>query len=154
MSRFHSVMSVKTPIGLYSYKIHLVEKGNSKLSKSIHKNIEDFYDTGNINRYQLTKSYKMLTFPHCLLFLSYIKLWSMLSLIDIFVIQLLWHLFRILFFLYLKTLLLRTNLCASCYVTHHLSLNLFRLKDILLIMFYVNLSCHVIPFLLYHQLML
>ena len=34
----------------YSDKIHLVEKGNSKLSKSIRKSIEDFYDTGNINR--------------------------------------------------------------------------------------------------------
>ena len=43
----------------YSDKIHLVEKGNSKLSKSIRKIIEDFYDTGNINRYQLTKSYEM-----------------------------------------------------------------------------------------------
>ena len=42
----------------YSDKIHLVEKGNSKLSKSIRKSIEDFYDTGKINRYQLTKSYK------------------------------------------------------------------------------------------------
>ena len=43
----------------YSDKIHLVGKGNSKLSKSIPKSIEDFYDTGNINRYQLRKSYKM-----------------------------------------------------------------------------------------------
>ena len=40
----------------YSEKIHLVEKGNSKLSKSIRNSIEDFFDTGNINRYQLTKS--------------------------------------------------------------------------------------------------
>ena len=43
----------------YCDKIHLVEKGNSKLSKSIRKSIEDFYDTENINRYQLTKSLKM-----------------------------------------------------------------------------------------------
>ena len=43
----------------YSDKIHLVEKGNSNLSKSIRKSIEDFYATGHINRYQLTKSYKM-----------------------------------------------------------------------------------------------
>ena len=42
-----------------SDKIHLVENGNSKLSESIRKSIEDFYDTGNINHYQLTKSYKM-----------------------------------------------------------------------------------------------
>ena len=86
------------------------------------KSIEGYYDTGNINRYQLTKSYKMavsfvldniLTFTHWILFL-------------------LWHLFRRLFFLYLKTLLLRTNLCWNCYVTHHVSLNLFQLKGILL----------------------
>ena len=43
----------------YSDKIHLVEKDNSKLSKSIRKSTEDFYDTRNINRYQLTKSYKL-----------------------------------------------------------------------------------------------
>ena len=43
----------------YSDKIHLVEKSDSKLSKSIRKSNEDFYDTGNINRYLLTKSYKM-----------------------------------------------------------------------------------------------
>ena len=43
----------------YSDKVHLVEKRNSELSKSIHKSIEDFYDTGNVNRYQLTKSYKV-----------------------------------------------------------------------------------------------
>ena len=41
------------------FKINLVEKGNLKLSKSVRKSIEDFYDTGNINRYQLTKSNKM-----------------------------------------------------------------------------------------------
>ena len=35
------------------FKINLVEKGNLKLSKSVRKSIEDFYDTGNINRYQL-----------------------------------------------------------------------------------------------------
>ena len=64
MFGFHSVISAKTPIGslnperFYSDKIHLVKKGNSKLSKSICKSIEDFYDTGNINRYQLTISYK------------------------------------------------------------------------------------------------
>ena len=62
--------------------------------------------------------------------------------------------FRRLFFQYLKTLFLRIKLFANGYVTHHASLNLFRLKGILLIMFYVNLSCHVIPFLLYHQSML
>ena len=39
--------------------IYLVEKGNSKLSKYICKIIEDFYDTGNINHNQLTKSYKI-----------------------------------------------------------------------------------------------
>ena len=38
------------------------------------------------------------------------------------------------------SLLLRTNLCANCYVTHHLSLNLFRLKDILLIVLCKSLS--------------
>ena len=47
------------PEPFYSDKINLVEKGNLKLSKSIRKSIGDFYDTGNINRYQLTKSYKM-----------------------------------------------------------------------------------------------
>ena len=55
MFGFHSVISAKTPVGslnpkrFYSDKIHLVKKGNSKLSKSICKSIEDFYDTGNIN---------------------------------------------------------------------------------------------------------
>ena len=64
MFGFRSVISAKTPTGslnperFYSDKTHLVEKGNSKLSKSICKSIEDFYDTGNINHYQLTKSYK------------------------------------------------------------------------------------------------
>ena len=43
----------------FSFKIHLVEKGNSELSKSLRKSIEDFYDTGNINHNQLTKSYKI-----------------------------------------------------------------------------------------------
>ena len=47
------------PEPFYSDKINLVEKGNLKLSKSVRKSIEDFYDTGNINRYQLTKSNKM-----------------------------------------------------------------------------------------------
>ena len=49
------------PDFFYSDKIHLVEKGNSKLSKSIRKSIEDYYNTGNINRYQLKKSYKTFT---------------------------------------------------------------------------------------------
>ena len=40
----------------YSDKIHLVEKENLRLSKSIRKRIQGFYDIGNINRYQLTKS--------------------------------------------------------------------------------------------------
>ena len=40
----------------FSDKIHLVKNGNSKLSKSIRKSNEDFYDTGNIYDYQLTKS--------------------------------------------------------------------------------------------------
>ena len=35
------------------------KKGNSELSKSLRKSIEDFYDTGNINHNQLTKSYKI-----------------------------------------------------------------------------------------------
>ena len=43
-----------------SNKINLVEKGNSKLSKSICKSIEDLDDTGNINHYQSTKSYRMV----------------------------------------------------------------------------------------------
>ena len=43
----------------YSGKIHLVDKVNSKFSKSLNKSIEDFYETGNINRYQLTKFYKI-----------------------------------------------------------------------------------------------
>ena len=42
-----------------SDRIHLVGKGNSKLSGSISKSIKDFYDTANINYCQLTKSYKM-----------------------------------------------------------------------------------------------
>ena len=46
----------------YSGKIHLIEKSNSKLSKSIRKNIEDYYETGNINCYQLTKSYDCFFF--------------------------------------------------------------------------------------------
>ena len=40
-------------------KIHMVEKGNLNLSKSIRQRTEDCYDTGNINHYQLTKSYKL-----------------------------------------------------------------------------------------------
>ena len=44
----------------YTDKIHLVEKGNSKLSKPIRRGTEDFYDTRNINHYQLPKSYKMV----------------------------------------------------------------------------------------------
>ena len=42
----------------YSDKIHLTDNVNSKFSKSLSKSIEDFYETGNVNRYQLTKSYK------------------------------------------------------------------------------------------------
>ena len=42
----------------FSEKIYLVVKGNLKLSKPIRQSIEDFYDTGNINPNQLTKSYK------------------------------------------------------------------------------------------------
>ena len=70
----------------------------------------------------------------------------MLSLIDTFLILLLGHLFWKLFFLSLKILLLRRSLCANFYITH-VSLNLFWLKGILSIMFYVNLSCYVILFL-------
>ena len=145
----------------YSDKIHLVEKGNSKLSKSIRKIIEDFYDTGNINRYQVTKSYEMAVsfvlnadFPP-LYTVSKLHSTSMNAFSDR-------HIsnrttvtpFSRLFFLYLKTLFLRTNLCANCYVTHRVTLNLLRLKGMLLIMFYVNLSCHLIPFLLCFQLIL
>ena len=43
----------------YSDKIHLVDNVNSKFSKSLRKSIENFYETGNISRYQLTKSYKI-----------------------------------------------------------------------------------------------
>ena len=78
-------------------KIHLVENGNSKLSKSIRKSIEDFYDTGNINHYQLTKSYKMAVsfvlsnadFPPFFTVSKLHSIQSTLSLIDIFLIQLL-----------------------------------------------------------------
>ena len=52
-----------------------------------------------------------MTLLHCILFLSYIQLRSVLSLIDIFLIQLLWYLFRKLFFLYLKTLLCDKPVC-------------------------------------------
>ena len=47
-----------SPEVFYSDKIDLVEKINSKLSKSIRKSIEDIYGTGNINGHQLTKSFK------------------------------------------------------------------------------------------------
>ena len=43
----------------YSDKIHLADNVNSKFSKSLRKSIENFYETGNINRYQLTKYYKI-----------------------------------------------------------------------------------------------
>ena len=37
-------------------------------------------------------------------------------------------------------MLLRTNLCASCYVTHQVSLNLLQLKDILLCKYFLSLD--------------
>ena len=46
------------------------------------------------------------------------------------------------------------NLFDDYNVTHNASLNLLPLKGILLIMFYINFSCRVIPSILYHQLML
>ena len=72
------------------------EKRNSKLSKSIHKSIEDFYDTGNVDRYQLTKLYKMASsfvlsnadFPP-LHTVSKLHSTSINAFIDIFLIQLL-----------------------------------------------------------------
>ena len=47
------------PEFFYTNKINLVEKGSPKLSKSARKSNEDFYDTGNTNRYHLLKSYKI-----------------------------------------------------------------------------------------------
>ena len=55
-----------------------------------------------------------------------------LSLINIFLIQRLRHLFRRLFFLYLETLFLRINLFSNCYVTHQVRMNLFQFKVTLL----------------------
>ena len=39
----------------FSYKVHLLEKGNLKLSKSIRKNTDGFCDTGYINHNQFSK---------------------------------------------------------------------------------------------------
>ena len=87
----------KSRTSLNPDKIHLVEKDNSKSSKSICKSIGDFYDTGNTNRYQLTKLYKIAVpfvlrnaeFSTLSTVLSYIQLRAMLSLINIYLIQLL-----------------------------------------------------------------
>ena len=134
----------------YSDKIHLAEKGNSHLSTSIRKSTEYFYDK---------KSYKMAV-SFALSNADFPPLFTVsklhLTFINAFFDRHISNTTTVKPFsrtVLRCSLLLRTNLCANCYVTHHLSLNLFRLKDILLIMFYVNL-CHVILFLLYHQLML
>ena len=50
----------QTPELFFSDKIHLMEKVISKLFISIPKNIEVFYDAGNINYYQLTKKWLFL----------------------------------------------------------------------------------------------
>ena len=42
----------------FYFEVHLKEKGNSKLSKSLCKSTEIFYNTGNIIYDKLTKSYK------------------------------------------------------------------------------------------------
>ena len=55
MSGFRSVISLKALIDLPKSG----RKGDSKLSKSIHKSIKDFYDTGSFDHYQFLKSYKM-----------------------------------------------------------------------------------------------
>ena len=47
-----------------SDKVHLIEKGNSDLSKPTRKSIEDIFDTEYINHYQLTESFKMDYFRH------------------------------------------------------------------------------------------
>ena len=143
-------------------KIHLAQKRNSNLSKSIPQRIEDFYDTGDINHYQLTKSYK-LAVSYVLSNAEFPSLSTLSKLHSTFINALFdkyffntanLTLFLGLFLLYLKTLLLRINLFADFYVTHHYTLNLFQLKDILLIIFYLKISFQVIPFLFDYQIML
>ena len=159
--RFYFSYSLN-PQPLYSGKTHLVEKGNSKLSKSIHKSIEDFYDTGNINHYQLPKSCKMVVsfvlsntdFPP-LSTVSKLNSTSTNAFSDKHISN------TTTVIPFSKTVLpISKNFVPEdepvCQLLrkHHVSLNLFRLKGIWLIMFYVNLSFHIFPFLLYHQLIL
>ena len=111
-----------------------------------------FYDTGNANHYKLPKSYETAVsfvlsntgFPP----LSTVsKLHS--NSINAFPIKHVSNTTNLTPFSknvlpISKGIKLRTNPFADCYVTHYVSLNLFQLKCTLLIMFYVNLSSHVI----------
>ena len=145
----------------YSDRIHLVEKGNSKLPKSIHKSTEDFYDTGHINRYQSTKTYKIASFVLSNADFPPLSTASKLhsTSINAFSEK---HISNSTTVTPFSKTVLPTSKnfvpedksVRQLLSNTSLSLNLSRLKGILLIMFYVNLSCHVIPFLLYDQLML
>ena len=99
----------------------------------------------------------MLTAFHCLLFVSNIQLPSMLSLINTFLIQTTVTLFSMTVLPLSKNFVNQPSggvlwkRCSENTQQRNTSVNLFRLKSVMLIMFYVNPFCHVMLFLLYHQ---